>query len=492
MEGLEELLPVKPKEKIMDTLSYTMMILSMTVTTSIFFLGWLSKILGLSLIETIVAAFIGNSVVALIMYLNGVVGIKYGIPFPIQLGYTFGYKGSIIPLIIRVVISIFWYGVGGFIAAWAITEMAMLVAGIPVKVILSEGLKYTPITFVLYLAFVWFVGYRKIQGIKWLDNIAGPLLLAFFLWFVWYLGTLKGLPGSWEQVYGGKGVGWLSQNFFLMVAVQTAWWGTIALNVSDICRYCKSEKALIVGHIFGLVIPQVVGTYLGYVATTLTGGVHSPIDIIAKYTPTPLLGILGLVFATLATGSTNVTGDIPAATNGIIRIAKISWTKALTIATFLAWLVIGPYAIFCWKKAMDVANYLLDFNWYYSMWLGPIAGVMVVDYWILRKGRIILDELYNPNGIYSYSNGINWVGLGSFIAGILGEYVISAIQGKISWYAFVPVPGIELAWYYGFIISAIAMLIAGNMAKEYVLPETSLKWGRRDLNSGLRHPKPGG
>jgi len=419
-----------------------------------------------------VAATIGNSVVALIMYLNGWVGVKYGIPFPIQLRYTFGYRGSLVPLIVRVIVSIFWYGVDGFIAAWAITEMAMLIAGVPVEIIVQEGLRYTPITFVLYLIFVWAVGYKKIQGIKWLDNIAGPLLLIFFAWFVWYLGTQEPvLPGSWEQVYAGAGVGWFSSEFFLMIAVQTAWWGTIALNVSDICRYNKKISSLVPGHIFGMIVPQIIGTYLGFVATVLAGGIYSPIDIIAKYAPIPALGVFGLIFATLATGSTNVTGDVPAATNGIIRIIKVSWTKALTIATFLAWLVIGPYAIAYWWKSMDVAGYLLNFNWYYSMWLGPIAGVMVVDFWVLRKRRFILEELYKPKGIYWYSGGVNWISLGAFIIGILGEYVISAAQGTLSWYGPIPVPGVELAWYYGFFIAAIVTLIGGYTAKSYHLPE---------------------
>ncbi len=308
----------------------------------------------------------------------------------------------------------------------------------------------------------------SIKGIKILDSISGPLLLVFFAWFVWYLTQRFPEPVPlWE----GQ-VGWLSSNFFLAVAVQTAWWGTIALNVSDICRYNKSMNSLYVGHIVGLVLPQILGMYLGFVATYLTGGTNSPIDIIANYTPTPLLGIFGLLFATLATGSTNVTGDVPAAANGIIRIIKVSWGKAVTIATIIAWLVIGPYSIVYWAQSLDVANYLLLFNWYYSMWLGPIAGVMVVDFWVLRRGRIILEELYNPNGIYKYSGGFNWVGLASFFAGIIGEYIISAMQGNLSWYFnFIPVPGIELAWYYGFIIAAIVHLILGFAAKDYVLPE---------------------
>jgi len=123
-------------------------------------------------------------VVAIIMTLNGYVGVKYGIPFPVQLRYTFGYKGSIIPLLVRVIASLFWYGVDGYIAAWAITEMVMLIAGIPPKIIVVEGLKYTPITFVVYLIFVWAVRVKKIKGIKYLDVIAGPLLMVFFTWFV--------------------------------------------------------------------------------------------------------------------------------------------------------------------------------------------------------------------------------------------------------------------------------------------------------------------
>ncbi len=468
-----ELLPVKPEERHVGSLSYTLMILSMAITTSIFFLGWFAQILHLNLVQTVVAATIGNTVVAIIMTLNGYVGVKYGIPFPVQLRYTFGYKGSIIPLLVRVIVSIFWYGVDGYIASWAITEMAMLIAGVPPDVIVVEGLKYTPITFVIYLLFVWSVGMKKIKGIKILDSIAGPLLLIFFTWFVYYLTTV--FPGKPIPVWETK-VGWLSSNFFLEVAVQTAWWGTIALNVSDICRYNKSMASLPIGHVFGLILPQIAGTYLGYIATVLTGGVYSPIDIIAKYAPIPALGFFGLLFATLATGSTNVTGDVPAAANGVIRLIYVSWEKAVSIATFLAWLVIGPYSIVYWSKALDVANYLLLFNWYYSMWLGPIAGVMVIDFWVLRRRRIILKELYNPNGIYKYTGGYNIIGLVSFFAGIIGEYIISAIQGNMQvYFGVIPVPGIELAWYYGFFISAIVHLILGYAAKNYMLPELRYK-----------------
>lgn len=466
-----DLYPIPKASRSVGAFGYTMMILSMTITTSIFFLGWISQILGLSLIQAAIAALIGNSVVAIIMTLNGWIGVKYGIPFPIQLRSSFGVRGSIVPLIVRAIVSIFWYGVDGYIAAWAITASALLLAGISPDIIVSQSLIYSPATFVLYLAIVTAVGYKKIAGIKYLDIFAGPILMIFFLWFTLYLYIDPNVPKNPIPMWESK-VSWVSGEFFLAIAVQTAWWSTIALNVSDICRYSNSFKNLYYGHILGLVIPQIVGTVLGFIATSLTGGIYSPIDIIIKYSPTPALGLFGLVFAFLATSSTNVTGDVPAATNAIIRIAKIRWERSVILATLLAWLLIGPYSIVYWKQSLDVANYLVLFNWYYSMWLGPIASIMVIDYWILRRKILRVEELYNHDGIYRYYRGINIYGITSFLLGIIFEYLLSTYQGNLRFYFnIIPVPGIELAWYYGFIAAGISYLVLTRLYRDKAIPE---------------------
>lgn len=110
--------------------------------------------------QALVAALIGNGVVAVIMTLNGWVGVKYGIPFPIQLRSVFGVKGSLIPMLVRTIVSIFWYGVDGYIAAWAMTAGAMLAIGVPPDVIVAQSLLYTPLTFTIYLALVGAVCYK--------------------------------------------------------------------------------------------------------------------------------------------------------------------------------------------------------------------------------------------------------------------------------------------------------------------------------------------
>lgn len=470
-----DLYPVPVNQRVIGSFSYTVMILSMAITTSIFFLGWLSQILGLSLIQSLVAALIGNGVVAIIMTLNGWVGVKYGIPFPIQLRSSFGVRGSVVPLLVRAVVSIFWYGIDGYIAAWAMTTSAMLILGMQPDVIVTQSLLYTPLTFALYLALVAAIGYRRIAGIKYLDLVAGPILIIFFAWFVVYLYTAPAVPKNPVPIWESR-AGWLSTEFFLMIAVQTAWWSTIALNVSDISRFNRSFRTLYYGHTLGLVIPQIVGTALGFVATALTGGIYSPIDIIAKYSPTPLLGLFGLVFAFLATSSTNVTGDVPAAANAIIRVARISWEKAVILATLLAWLVIGPYSMIYWKASLDVANYLLLYNWYYSMWLGPIAAVMVTDYWVFRRRYLKPEELYNHSGVYSYYRGVGVAGIASFLIGLLSEYILSGVQGSIKiYFGFIPVPGVELAWYYGFLASAASYILIGVVARDKILPELNIE-----------------
>ncbi|MGC8937093.1 MAG: cytosine permease [Candidatus Methanomethylicaceae archaeon] len=182
-----ELYPTKPNERIVGTWDYTLMMVALTIATSIFFLGWISQILGLSLVQTLVSSFIGSTVVAVLLYLNGHPGVKYGIPYPIQLRMTFGSKGAILPMLMVVIVDMIWYGIDGFIAAWAMTEMILVILGWPSSRILAEGLTYTPITFVVFLVALAVIGTGKIKSIKWIDILSGPLIFLFFGWFVFYM-----------------------------------------------------------------------------------------------------------------------------------------------------------------------------------------------------------------------------------------------------------------------------------------------------------------
>ncbi|MGQ9759473.1 MAG: cytosine permease [Candidatus Methanomethylicaceae archaeon] len=447
-----ELLPTKSNERIAGTVEYTLMVIALTVATSIFFLGWISHILGLSLLQSMVSAFLGTTAVSVLLYLNGYLGVKEGIPYLVQLKLSFGSGGAILPMFITVFVDLIWYAIDGFIAAWAMTEMGLVVLGWPSDEIMAQGLAYTPITLIVYLVAIAFIGMGKIRSIKWLDIISGPLILIFFGWFVFYI---MGIPSLQKPIPVWEGgVSWTSSEFLLNTAIQTAWWGMIVPNISDICRYNKSTKALAYGHILGLVLPQIVGTTIGFVGSYLVGGNLSPIDIIAVYSPTPILGAVGLFFAFLATSTTALTGYLPGIANIFIRILRVNWKWSVIVLTIISFFI-APWYI---KGSLKIAYRLIEIIWYYSIFLGPVAGIMIVDYWVIRRRKIIVKELYNPNSRI-YNNGLCKTGVGSFLIGIIGQYIISMIQGKLYYVFGVPLPGLELAWYYGFIISGLAYYI---------------------------------
>jgi NCS1 family nucleobase:cation symporter-1 len=448
----DELKPASDEERHVGFLSYTLMILSMTITTSVFFIGWICFTLGLSLYQTLASALIGNVVVAVVMFLNGYPGLKHGITFPFQLRYTFGRKGSVIPLSIRMMISLFWYGIDGYIAAWAITEMILTIAGFAPEAVISQAHVYAPFVFVAYLAFVCVIGSaEKLRGVKMLDTLAGPLLLAFFTFYIVYL--LMSFPSPSLQSSGAR---WLSGEFLTAIAVQTAWWATIATNVSDICRFNKGKerpfRSLFMPHILGLVIPQILGTALGWLAISVTNSAYSPIDVIVYYSPSFVVALFGLIFAALATASTNLTGDIPAVGNGISNFFGISWRKSIIISTVIAFFV-GPW--WALSESLDMANYLTEFTTAYGSWLGPIAAVMIADYWVVKRRRMDVEELYRPLGAYE-STSVK--ALISLFIGISVEYIIGMATGTLRWY-LIPFPGTDLSWYYGFITAFAAHVL---------------------------------
>jgi NCS1 family nucleobase:cation symporter-1 len=426
------------------------------------------------MIQAVVTGLAGNLFVALLMTLNGYVGAKEGIPYPMQLRLSFGNKGSLLPMVVRMIVSLLWYGIDGYIAGWAMTEMVLVIAGWSGDRIVAEGMHYIVILFIIYLVAVVIIGTGKIKTIKLLDAAAGPLLFVFFGWFLYYMMGLpefvgKPLPIWTGGLYGG--VSWYSPTLWAVFAFQAMYWTTIALNVSDICRYNKSTKSLIPGHFIGLVAPQTIAIALGFAATYLAGGNLSPIDIIAKYSPTALLGAVGLGFAFLATSTTNLTGDIPATTNAAIKIFGVSWNKALVIATVIAFLIAPWWYV---QNSIGMAYQLVNFTWYYGIFLGPIAAIMIVDYWLVRRRKIAVMELYKDRGIYYYQGGILWAGVVSFIIGVIGEYVVSYLQGGIYYAWGIPLPGMEATWLYGIAIAGIVYYIWAAVDKKRILPELQL------------------
>ena len=357
----------------LGSLEYSLLMFSMTTCLPLFFLGPLAYSLHLSLNQALLAALVGNGIVGALMVLNGLVGLREGVDYIEHSRRVFGrlYK---IPVFLRGLVGGLWYGVEAFNGALALALIILYALGYR-KGLLGEALAILPVLLVVYVASATLVYRRGVAAVGKAASIAGPVLLAYFAYLAWAnhvaeLSATSRLP---------RGVSWTSAAFLGYLAVQTNWWATVAINMSDLSRAARSAKALVVGVLAGMVGGQLLGTYIGYVLASNSGSAL-PHEIIIQGSPSPLVLVIGLLFAFLAPWTTDLSANIPAL-EGLVRIISgIDKGKAAVIAGLLGFLLAPWYAM---DKAQDIVGYVGAFAASYGVLLGPILGAMIA--WLINE-----------------------------------------------------------------------------------------------------------
>jgi NCS1 family nucleobase:cation symporter-1 len=457
-----DLLPVPPSEKKYNTLTFTFMMFSMNTCIPMFFLGPIAHSLGLNLWQALVGALIGNLAAVTIMYLNGVVGVKYGIPFPVQLREPFGFKGAQIPVILRGLAGLMWFGIEAYAGSLALVMIALYLAGVPADQLTDKAIRLIPFALIFYLGSFIFVMRHGLKGIGRMADIAGPILLLYFIWLVYFLATQPQFAENIPKIYKGT-AGWLSLGFLTYLAVQTNWWATVALNISDLTRGLKSTKALLVGLLVGIVLCQIVGTALGFYLVVMTGEVL-PQTIIAKFAPGIGAVIIGLLFAFLAPWSTDITANAPPLIDILMSVFKLRWKMAVVIAAIIVFFAAPWWAV---ESGPAYVDYITQWAANYGILLGPIVGPMVGNYWIVRKKKYNLQRLYTyGEGGPWYKNGWSLAGFASLITTILLSYVVAALTNQMAYVGGFPFPG-GIIWYFDVVVSLVLYLVFAKIFKEW-------------------------
>ena len=235
-------------------------------------------------------------------------------------------------------------------------------------------------------------------------------------------------------------------------------WATLSLNIPDFSRYVKSQKSQIAGQIIGLPATMFFFSALGVVltaaSTTLVGEtISDPINLIGKI-DSPVWVVIAMVMIIIATLSTNTAANVVSPTNDFQNLApkKISQTRGVLLTGLLGVLLMSWELLkkLGWIES-DVSVEAMYTGWLlgYSSLLGPIAGIMVVDYFIIKKQRLELAELYKSEGIYG---GFNKAGLLAF--GIPVTLTLIAITtGMFSWFY-------QFGWFTGSIMGGVVYFIA--------------------------------
>jgi len=431
-----DIAPTKVAQRTWNTWHIAALWVGMSICVPTYTLGGvLTTYFGLSVGEALWAIFIANVIVLVPLILNAFGGTKFGIPFPVMLRASFGIIGSNVPAMVRALVACGWFGI------------QTLFGGIAVHLLLSAifpawkslgGIGEVIGFFAFWTANVLVV-IRGSDSIKRLEAFAAPLLLlvgAGLLIWAWPQASITELfarppkrpPEASFLAY-----------FFAGLTAMVGFWATLSLNIPDFSRFAKSQKSQIVGQIIGLPLTMLMFAGLGVVLTSASAQlvgetISDPITLIGRI-DSPVWTILSMIIIILATMATNTAANVVSPTNDFQNLAPrlINQKRGVLLTG-----VIG-IALMSWEllKRMgwlhsEVSLDSLYSNWLigYSSLLGPIAGIMVVDYFVVRKQHYDLAGLYLDQGPYPAWNVAGFVALAIPVALTL----IAITTGKLAWF----------------------------------------------------------
>ncbi|MEO8016867.1 MAG: NCS1 family nucleobase:cation symporter-1 [Pseudomonadota bacterium] len=367
--------------------------------------GVLTTYFGLSVGEALWAVFIANLIVLVPLILNAFAGTKFGIPFPVMLRSAFGIVGSNVPALVRALVACGWFGI------------QTLFGGIAVHLLLSAVLPgWTQlggvgevIGFVVFwIANIWVV-LRGSESIKYLEVVAAPLLLLVGVGLLVWAWPQASVSELLARPPNRPAHAPLMGYFFAGLTAMVGFWATLSLNIPDFSRFAKSQRAQIIGQVVGLPVTMVLFAGLGVIMTAASAKlvgetVSDPITLIGKI-HSPFWVVASMLIIIVATISTNTAANIVSPTNDFQNLAPrlISQKRGVLLTGFIG------AALMSWElfKRMgwlqsEVSLDSLYSNWLlgYSSLLGPIAGIMVVDYFVVRQQHYDLPGLYLDNGPY--------------------------------------------------------------------------------------------
>jgi nucleobase:cation symporter-1, NCS1 family len=458
----EDLAPVAADKRTWTTWNYAALWISMSLCIPTYMLA--SSLIegGMNWWQAILTIFLGNSIVLIPMILNGHAGAKYGIPFPVFARSSFGTSGANIPAILRAIVACGWFGIQTWIGGFALFQMFRLwwpgLEQLPQVFPASFGLETGPaICFFLFWLLNMYVVYLGVDSIRKLLVFKAIFLpvaaLALLFWAIDAadgLGPILSTPSKFQSSTE------FFHFFFPALTGMVGFWATLSLNIPDFTRYAVSQKAQIRGQIIGLPPAMTMFAFVGVVVTSATAIVFGttiwdPVELAGKF-ESKMLVSAAMIAVAISTLATNIAANIVSPANDFANLApqKINFRTGGYITGIIGIL------IFPWKLIADPSGYIFTWLVGYSSLLGPVGGIMIVDYYFIRRQNLILNDLYNPKGIYSFKNGFNSAAIMALIIGILPN-----IPGFLTTIGAIPLDSVpswlsgmySYAWFVGFGIS---------------------------------------
>ena len=459
----DDLAPVPVARRDWTTYNYAALWISMAhcIPTYMLSSGLISA--GMNWWQALITILLGNTIVLVPILLNSHPGTRYGIPFPVFARASYGTLGSNLPALMRAIVACGWFGIqawiggealhtffGALIPGWA-TLLGGPVAGHPPTQWLS---------FLIFWCMNIYIIYRGMNLLRKVENWAAPFVLVMTaLLLVWAVGRAHGLGVLLHET--GRYRTWreFMPAFVPSLTGMIGYWATLSLNMPDFTRFGRSQREQAIGQIVALPSTMTVFAGMGVMITSAAVVIYPHMSANELWDPMKLVSQFGrfwvvaiaMFTVVVATLAVNIAANVVSPANDFANaFPRLISFRLGGLITGVLGLLMQP-----WRLLADPSGYIFRWLVGYSGGLGSIAGVLIADYWLVRRKRLVLADLYRPTGAYRYSNGWNW------------RAVIATLAGcTLAWIGLV-VPSLrrlyDYAWFVGFGVSAVLHLVLMTM-----------------------------
>jgi len=399
-----DLAPTAPERRTWSTYNIAALWIGMSVVITTYTLASGLMAEGMNWWQSMTTILLGNTIVLIPMVLNAHAGTKYGVSFPVLCRASFGVRGANVPAILRAIVACGWFGIQTWIGGLALD--ALFAAAWP---------GWATVPFKANIAFGIFWGIQVIiilkgtEGIKTLESWSAPLLLgggALLLW--WGIdrgGGLQRVLGESARLQHGSTPFWTL--FPAALTANVGYWATLSLNIPDFTRYAKTQRSQALGQALGLPTTMTAFAFIGVAVTSATivifgEAVWDPVVLVTKIGGTGVVMFSALVVLA-AQLTTNMAANVVSPSNDFSNLSprRISYVTGGLITAVIGVLMMP------WKLYSDAAAYIFTWLLGYSSLMGALGGILIADYWVLRRQQLDVNDLFREHGRYTYRNGVN-------------------------------------------------------------------------------------
>lgn len=470
----EDLAPTRVAERNWTTYNYAALWISMAhcIPTYMLASGLITS--GLSWTQALFTILLGNLIVLAPILLNSHPGTRFGIPFPVFARAAYGTWGSNVPALMRAIVACGWFGIQCWIGGKALHTFFLSMWPAWETVLGGHVGGHAPTMWLSFLMFwganIWII-FRGMDLLRKIENIAAPYVLVMTMLLVWWaVDRAHGLGPILERNshFHAEGKTFL-QVFIPSLTGMIGFWATLSLNMPDFTRYGRSQREQTIGQVVALPTTMTAFAAMGVIITSATQVIYGvaiwdPMDLALRFENRWMVAI-AMFTVVIATLAVNIAANVVSPANDFAN----AFPKWITfrrggLITGLIGIAMCP-----WKLLADPSGYIFTWLVGYSGGLGSIAGVLIADYWLVKKRKLDLADLYRTDGRYAYGvrdgavdgrerfkgSGTNLVAVGATLLGC-----------ALAWVgAFVPAlkPLYDQAWFVGAFSAGGAYVIGMRM-----------------------------